>query len=334
MRSPILAAVAVLLICPAVHAQQWQVTHTLHIGGEGSWDYVTVDSQNHRLFVPRSTHTMVLDEDGKTLGDIPGQKRNHGVAIVPSVNRGFITDGGGTGGIVIFDLKSYQVLGTIPTLPDSDGIIYDSHSNLVLAVSGDESTLMTLKPDVDPKSGSVEKIALGGKPEFLSTDGSGKAYVNLEDKDTVAVVDLAKKSVVARWPVAPGGHPVGMSIDPADHTIFVGCRNPQRLVAIDTQTGKVTSDLPIGTGVDATLFANGHAFASTGDGNLTVAGISSGKLTLQQTLKTATGARTMGIDTANRRIFLPTAEMDAPATAGGRPRPKPGTFMILVAEPK
>jgi len=334
MRNPILAVLSALLLCTAAPAQQWQVARTLHIGGEGGWDYVTVDSQNHHLFVPRSTHTMVLDEDGKVLGDIPGQKHNHGVAIVPSVNRGFITDGGGSGGIVIFDLKSYQVLGTISTLPDTDGIIYDAHSNLVLAVSGDESTLMTLKPDVDPKSGSVEKIALGGKPEFFSTDGTGKVYVNLEDKDTVAVVDLAKKSVIARWPVTPGGHPVGMSIDPAGHTIFVGCRNPQRLVAIDTQTGKVSSDLSIGAGVDATIFSNHQAFASTGDGNLTVANVSSGKLTLDQTLKTAAGARTMGIDTSNHRIFLPTAEMEPPATAGGRPRPKAGTFMILVAEPK
>ena len=334
MRNPILVAVAALLICPTALAQQWQVTRTLHIGGEGSWDYVTVDSQNHHLFVPRSTHTQVLDEDGKVLGDIPGQKRNHGVAIVPSVNRGFITDGGGSGAIVIFDLKSYQVLGTIPALPDADGIIYDSHDNLVLAVSGDESTLMTLKPDVDPKSGSVEKMALGGKPEFLATDSTGKVYINLEDKDTVAVVDVAQKKVIARWPVTPGGHPVGMSIDPASHHIFVGCRNPQRLVAIDTQTGKVTSDLPIGTGVDATLFANGHAFASTGDGNLTIAGVSAGKFSLQQTLKTSAGARTMGIDTANHRIFLPTAEMEPAATPGGRPHPKAGTFMLLVAEPK
>ena len=334
MRTQMLTALAALVLAPLAQAQQWQVTRTLHIGGEGRWDYVTVDPETHHLFVPRSTHTMVLDEDGKTLGDIPGQKANHGVAIVPRVNRGFITDGGGSGAIVIFDLKTYQVLGTINALPDADGIIYDAHDNLVLAVAGDASALMTLKPDVDPKSGSIEKIELGGKPEFLASDGSGKVYVNLEDKDTVAVVDLAKKAVVDRWPVTPGGHPVAMAIDPSNHTIFVGCRNPARLVAIDTQTGKVTSDLPIPNGVDADAFADGHAFVSTGDGNLTIASVSGGKLTLQQTLKTAAGARTMGMDTANHRIFLPTAEMEAPAAPGGRPRPKPGSFMILVAEPK
>ena len=334
MRTSLLAAVAALLVAPLAYSQQWQVTRTLHIGGEGRWDYVTVDSRNHRLYVPRTTHTMVLDEDGKTIGDIPGQKGNHGVAIVPKVNRGFITDGGGDGSIVLFDLTTYQVLGTIPALPDADGIIYDPTSNLVLAVSGDAGTLMMLKPDVDPKSGSIQKIALGGKPEFLAADGSGKVYVNLVDKSLVAQVDLNSDKVLNRWPVDPGGSPVGMAIDAAGHTLVIGCRNPARMIALDTQTGHVTSDLPIGNGVDANLFFDGHAFASTGDGNLTIATLSGGKLSLQQTLKTASGARTMGMDTANRRIFLPTAEMEPAATPGGRPRPKPGSFMILVAEPK
>jgi DNA-binding beta-propeller fold protein YncE len=336
MRTSVIASLsAALLLSSAAFAQpQWQVAQTLHIGGEGRWDYVTVDSQNHHLFVPRTTHTMVLDEQGKVLGDIPGQKGNHGVALVPKVNRGFITDGEGAGAIVVFDLKTYAVLGTLPAMPDADGIIYDAKTDRVLAVSGDGATLMSFSPSIDPKNGKVDKINLGGKPEFLASDGAGKAFINLEDKNLVAEVDIAAGKVLARWPVAPGGQPVGMAIDRASHTIFVGCRNPQRLVAIDTQTGKVTSDVPIGAGVDATLFADGQAFASTADGNLTIASAKDGKLNVQQTLKTAAGARTMGIDTSNHRIFLPTAEMEPAATPGGRPRAKPGTFMILIAQPK
>ena len=108
---------------------------------------LTVDSQTHRLFVTRSTHTMVIDAaSGKVLGDIPGQKRSHGTAIVPALDRGFITDGGGDGAILIFDLKTYAVLGKLATMPDSDGIIYDEGQNLVLAVSGDGNKLMTFKP--------------------------------------------------------------------------------------------------------------------------------------------------------------------------------------------
>ena len=134
----------------------WQVTNTFSIGAQGGWDYLTVDAQAHRLYVPRSTHTMVIDsETGKTVADIPGQKIAHGVAIVPEAGRGFITDGGGKGAIVIFDLKTDAILGSIVAQPDADGIIYDSATGRVVVVSGDGGTLMTIKPDIDPKSGKI-----------------------------------------------------------------------------------------------------------------------------------------------------------------------------------
>lgn len=319
------------LALPAASAQSgWQVLKTFHVGGEGGWDYVTVDAPNHRLFVTRSTHTLAIDSStGKVLGDIPGQKGSHGVALVPRLNRGFITDGGGSGAIVVFDLKTYAVLGTIPAMPDADGIIYDAKSDRVLAVSGDGGALMTIRPDVDPKSGKMEApIALGGKPEFLAADGTGKVYINLEDKDLVAVVDLNSRKVVARWPVAPGGHPVGMAIDVKGHRLFVGCRNPQKLVVMSTANGKVEASLPIGAGVDATGFNRDQAFASCRDGSLTVASMKSGKWDVDQVVKTADGARTMGVNPETDRIYLPTAEME-PAAAGARPKPKPGTFKLL-----
>jgi DNA-binding beta-propeller fold protein YncE len=328
-----LAALVLAGCLPALAQTQWNVTNTMHIGGEGAWDYVTVDSATHRLFVTRSTHTMVIDAaTGKTLGDIPGQKRSHGTAIVPDLGRGFITDGGGAGAIVVFDLKTYATLGTLATMPDSDGIIYDKTQNLVLAVSGDGGALMTFKPDIDPVNGKIDPpIALGGAPEFLAYDDAGKAYVNLEDKDLVAVVDLKTRKVIARWPVAPGGHPVGMAIDRKTHRLFIGCRNPQKLIVMSTEDGKVLADLPIGAGVDATKFHAGHAFASCGDGTLTVASEKAGKFEVEQTVKTPNGARTMGIDDSTNKVYLPTAELEAPApgAASRRPRPKPDTFMIV-----
>ncbi len=324
-----LAALLVLAAIPCLAQTNWGVVSTFQIGGEGSWDYVTIDAPNHRLFVTRSTHTQAIDTDtGKVLGDIPGQVRSHGVAIVPKLNRGFITDGGGTGAIIIFDLKTYATLGRIPTMPDSDGIIYDAKLDKVLAVSGDGNALMTFSPDIDPKTGKVDTIQLGGAPEFLASDGSGKVFVNLEDKDVVAVVDLKTRTVVQRWPVAPAGHPVGMSIDAASHRLFIGCRNPQRLVVMNDETGKVDAALPIGAGVDATAAGGGLAFASAGDGTLTVAAEKAGAFQVQQVVKTPTGARTMGMNAETHRLFLPTAEM-APG-ANGRPAAKPGTFMIVV----
>lgn len=310
----------------------WAVEKTFHVGGEGGWDYVTVDATNHRLYVPRSTHTMVIDADsGKTIADIPGQKRNHGVALVPEAGRGFISDGNGA--VVIFDLKTNAVLGTITAQPDADGIIYDKASGLVLVVSGDNGVLMTLKPDVDPKTGSIDApIELGGKPEFLASDGAGKVYVNLEDKDQVAVVDIKARKVLAHWPVAPGGAPVGLSIDTAKRRLFIGCRNPQKMIVMSTDDGKVIADLPIGAGVDATRFDGQQAFASCRDGKLNVTGETSpGKFEIVQTVTTALGARTMDVDTATHKIYLPTAEFEEQKPgATGRPAAKPGSFMIVV----
>jgi DNA-binding beta-propeller fold protein YncE len=318
---------------PALAQATWQVTKTLPIGGPGSWDYLTVDPQTHRLFVPRSTHTMVIDADsGKTLADIPGQKTAHGVAIAPAAGRGFITDGGGDGAIIIFDLKTYAVLGKLAAQPDADGIIYDPTLNRVLAVSGDKGVLMSFKPDIDPVNGKIDTpIDLGGAPEFFATDGNGKVYINLQDKNQVAVVDFKAGKVIARWPVAPGGSPVGMSIDTKTHRLFIGCRKPAKLIVMSTVDGKIISDLPIGDGVDATKFADGQAFASCRDGSLSVAGETSpGKFEIVQTVKTPTGARTMGLDPTTHTLYLPTAEFEAPAKPGARPAAKPGSFMIVV----
>jgi hypothetical protein len=318
----------------ALAATDWEVVKTFQVGGQGSWDYLTVDSQTHRLYVPRSTHTMVIaSETGKTIADIPGQKIAHGVAIVPAAGRGFITDGGGDGAIVIFDLKTNAILGTLVAQPDADGIIFDPATGLVLVVSGDKGTLMTLKPEIGPKNGKIDPpLDLGGAPEFLAADGAGKVYINLMDKNEVVVVDIKARKVVARWPVAPGGAPVGMSIDTKKGRLFIGCRKPQKLIVMSTVDGKVLSDLAIGESVDATKFHEGQAFASCRDATLTVAAETSpGKFEIVQTVKTATGARTMGLDPTTNKIYLPTAEFEPPKPGAKRgPAAKPGTFMILV----
>ena len=328
-----LAALSMAGALPVVAQGAWSVKNTVHIGGDGSWDYVTVDSQAHRLFVTRATHTQVIDEaSGKVLGDIAGEVRSHGVALVPALGRGFITDGGGSGAIQIFDLKTYAVLGKLAAMPDADGIIYDPSTNLVLAVSGDGGALIPIKADVDPASGKVEApIELGGKPEFLAADGTGKVYVNLVDKDLVAVVDLKTRKVVARWPVAPGGQPTGMAIDVKNHRLFIGCRKPAMMIAMSTNDGKIVASLPIGTGVDATKFDAGLAFASCGDGTMTVVGEKAGKLEVEQVVKTANGARTMGIDSSTHIAYLPAAEFEAPSPGApaGRPKMKPDTFMLV-----
>jgi DNA-binding beta-propeller fold protein YncE len=326
-----LVAMVMTLLAPVLAQTDWEVVKTFPIGGVGGWDYLTVDSQTHRLYVPRSTHTMVIDaESGKTIADIPGQKNAHGVALAPAAGRGFISDGGGDGAIVIFDLKTYAVLGTLAALPDADGIIFDPTSGHVIVVSGRGKAMMSFKPDIDPKNGKIDApIALRGEPEFLATDGAGKVYINLMDTHEVAVVDFKARKVVANWPVAPGGLPVGMAIDAKNGRLFIGCRGPQKLIVMSTKDGKVLSDMPIGPSVDAVKLDNGQAFASTAGAQLFIAAEKSpGKFEIVQTVKTGEGARTMGVDPTTHRIYLPAAEYEPGSNA--KRAVKPGSFQILV----
>jgi len=315
---------------PGLAQTDWEVVKTFQIGGQGGWDYLTVDPQTHRLYVPRTTHTMVIDaETGKTIADIPGQRNAHGVALAPAAGRGFISDGGGDGAVVIFDLKTYAVLGSLRAMPDADGIIFDPTSGHVLVVSGRGKALMSFRPDIDPRNGKIgEPIALRGEPEFLAADAAGKVYINLMDTHEVAVVDLKGRTAVAHWPVAPGGLPVGMAIDTKGR-LLIGCRGPQKLIVMSTRDGKVLSDLPIGESVDAVKVDNGQVFASTAGSQLFVAGETSpGTFAIVQTVKTGDGARTMGLDPTTHRIYLPAAEFET--GANGRRAQKPGTFTILV----
>jgi hypothetical protein len=313
----------------------YHVAEVFQIGGAGGWDYVTFDPEHKRLYLPRSTHTMVLDAaTGKSVADIPGQKGNHGVALVPSAGRGFITDGQ-DGSVIVFDLKTFEVLGKVKAADDADGIIYDPASRKVLVSCGDAGVMVPLAPDVDPKTGQADAaVQLGGKPEFLVADGQGKVFINLVDKDQVAVVDTKTMKVVEKWPTAPGGSPVGMSMDKEHRRLFVGCRKPQKLIVMSADDGKVMADLPIGAGVDATQFDNGYVFASCRDGSLAIAQETSpGKFQIVQNLKTRPGAKTMAIDSTTHTVFLPTAEFGTQKDARSRPIAKPETFMVVVVRP-
>ena len=318
------------LLALTASAQTWDIVKRFPIGGPGNWDYLTPDPATHRLYVPRTSHTLVIDtETGATIADIAGQKNAHGVAIAPAVNHGFISDGGGNGAIIIFDLKTNAVLGSLTTVEDTDGIIFDSASGYVLAVSGRGKALMLLKPDIDPKHPKLEAtIPLRGEPEFLAADPSGKAYINLMNTNEVAVVDLKTRTVATHWPVAPGGAPVGMAIDTEKARLFIGCRNPQKLIIMSTKDGKVISEVGIGQTVDAVKLDRGQVFASTAGGLYVMAETEPAKYTVSQIVKTSFGSRTMALDPSTHKIYLPAADYDP--TDNGRFTVKPGTFALLV----
>src|SRR5271156_87354 len=311
---------------------EYKMAATIKVGGDGGWDYATL--HRGRIYVTRVTHTMVIDAStGRIAADIGGQQRSHGVAIVPDVRRGFISDGG-SGSVLIFDLKTHEVLGHVPAADDADGIIYDRASNRVLVMCGHAHKLVAIAPDVNPNGGKpAATVDLGGSPEFAVADENGKAYVNIADKDEVAVVDTKQMKVVARWPTAPGARPTGMSMDRATHRLFIGCRN-KTLVVMNADDGKIVADFPIGAFVDATAFRDGLVFASCGDGTLSIIReVSPDKFEIAQVLKTELGARTMAVDPTGVFIYLPTADLTFPpgsTPAHPRPVPVPETFRILV----
>lgn len=335
---------ATLLMMPLVgtsHAAStagsYHLVKTLNIGGPGRWDYATMDAPAHRLFVTRSTHTQAIDvNSGNVVLDIKGQQRAHGVAIDAKLNRGFISDGK-AGDIVIFNLKTGEVLGHAKSADDCDGIIYDAGSDRVLAACGDAGQLAVLNPHADPKSAKAQLVELGGKPEFLAADGKGNAYVNISNKSKLAVVDIKSMKVTATYSLGSGKKPSGLAIDPASDTLFIGCRN-KLLIVMHATDGKVLAALPIGSGNDACDFdpGTGAAFASCADGTTTmVKANGDGKYEVAQTIKTLPGARTMALDPGTHALYLPTAEFGA-KTAGRHHRPsmKPGSFRIAVVAPQ
>jgi DNA-binding beta-propeller fold protein YncE len=335
------AVVAAIITISFANAQSppvggpYHVAEVFKVGGTGGWDYITVDPEHKHLYIPRVTHTMVLDAaTGKSVADIPGQKGNHGVALVSSVGRGFITDGA-DGSVIVFDLRTFDVLGKVKAARDADGIIYDPASNKIMVSCGDAGVLVPIAADVDVKAGQADAaIQLGGKPEFLVADGHGKVFVNLVSKDQVAVVDTKEMKLVDKWPTAPGGSPVGMSMDTRERRLFVGCRKPQKLIVMSADDGKVLADLPIGAGVDATQFDNDYIFASCRDGSLAIAKeTSAGKFEIVQDLKTRLGAKTMVVDPTTHTAYLPTADFGEQKDARSRPIAKPETFMVVVVRP-
>lgn len=332
-------AIAQLFLTPVVGAsslQFYRLTTSFRVGGDGGWDYVTLDEDRRLLYVTRSTHTMVVDvSTGKEVADIPGMRLAHGVALVTHAGRGFISDGK-DGSVIVFDLKTGATLGKVSAAPDADCIIYDPACRRVLVFCGDAHRMIAIAPDVNPRGGRAGAIVdLGGSPEYAVADDQGRVFVNIADRNEVAVVDTHAMKVLARWPVGPGRRPTALSLDRARHRLFVGCRN-RELVIMNAGDGKVLADFPIGSGVDATAFNDGFVLASCADGTLTlVREVTPQKFEAVQTVLTEPGARTMAVDGHTGTVYLPTSDlMPPPPATTDRPHPHPrpvaGTFRILV----
>jgi DNA-binding beta-propeller fold protein YncE len=304
------------------------------LGGEGGWDYLTVDPASQRLFISRGTHVMVVDADGgKVVGDIPDTSGVHGIALVPDMNKGF-TSNGKTATSTIFDMKTLKILGEAKTDKDPDAIIYDPASKRVFTFNGDASSATA----IDAATGkTVGTVALGGGPEFAASDGKGHVFVNLEDKSQLVKFDPVTLKVERTWPLAPCESPSGLAIDAEHEILIVGCHN-KMMTFVDGNSGHVIGTVTIGQGVDANRFdpATGFAFASCSDGTVTVAHEDSpDRFSVVDTITTQRGARTMELDASNHNLYLVSADFGpTPPATPEKPRPRPpmvpDTFTLLI----
>jgi hypothetical protein len=312
----------------------YHIIKRLKVGGEGGWDYLTVDEAARRLYISRSTHVMVIDLDtGKLVGDIPNTPGVHGIAVAPELNRGF-TSNGKADTSTIFDLKTLKILGEVKTGGNPDAIIYDSASKNVFTFNGRSKNTTVF----DAVSGKVLRtIPLGGKPEYAATDSKGKVYVNIEDTNEVIEISSRTKRVLQKFSLMPCEEPTGMGLDSEHGRVYSGCHN-KLMTILSIKTGKVLATVPIGANVDGNGFdaGNGLAFSSNGDGTLTIVReASSGKFEVVETVTTQRGSRTMAIDPKTHNLYLPAAQFSQPkestqAATKQRPVMEKDSFEVLV----
>ena len=304
-------------------------------GGREYFDYITVDSHARRVYASHGSEVKVVDADsGAVVGTISGLKQCHGIALVEELGKGFISDGGAAK-TIIFDIASLKVSGEVKGEEDADSIIYDPASKHIFVFNGDPKTATV----IDPASGTVVKsLAMGGGPEFAAADGKGMVYNNIEDKNETVAIDSISLTIKSRWPVAPAGQPTALALDREHRRLFVAGRNPQKLVILDADSGKVIQSFPISAGADANVYEpeTGLIFASTREGMVHIFHEDApDKFSEVETVKTEYGAKTMALDSKTHNIYLPTADFGpAPAPTTERPHPNPapipGTFHLLI----
>jgi YVTN family beta-propeller protein len=321
-----------LFPAPAAAQQPYHVVARWKIGGAGRWDYMHIDAKAHRLYIAHGNTVDVIDtRTGKSAGSITGLHGTHGIALDTAGKYGYISDGGGDA-VVVFDRKTLAKVATIAAGQNPDGIAFEPVTQTVWAFNGRSSSATVISAYTNMV---VATISLPGHPEFPVADGMGNVYDNIESTSQIARFDSQTKKITALWP-AGCNEPSGLAIDTRNHRLFSVCRN-QKMSVLDYKTGKVLATPSIGSGPDAARYSEKHnlAFASCGDGVLSVVDAAAPGYPTIETLPTQRGARTMAYDPKTDRIYLAAAEFGpAPAPTAENPRPRPqavpNSFTIIV----
>ena len=312
----------------------YKVSNDWKIGGEGGWDYLTVDPAAHLLYIARGNRVQIVDTtSGQLKKEIPGLSGVHGVALNPDGKFGYISDGGANM-IRVFNRDTDEVVASVPAGTNPDGIVFDEPSYKVFAFNGRSKNATVLDASTNKVAGS---IALPGKPEFPISDGKGTVFVNIEDTNQIVAIDTKTLAVTHTYSIAPCESPSGLAFDAAHRRLFAVC-DGKKMAVVDADSGKVIATPPIGDGPDAAGFdpKHGLAFSSNGEGTLSVIQQKSANdYAPLQTVTTERSARTMAFDSSNGNIYVVSAQFGPrPAPTEAMPRPRPpvvaGSFHVLV----
>jgi DNA-binding beta-propeller fold protein YncE len=317
-------------------AGPYKILKTVKVGGVGGFDYVYADSVGRRLYIPRTgqanARITVFNLDTlEPVGEIP-KVTARGAAVDPKSKHGFSS----SKPVAMWDTGTLALIKTIDIQGSPDGILFDPFNARVWLFSHSAPHVTVLNAADGSVAGTID---LGGAPEQAVSDGQGRVWVDLEDKDSVAVVDAKTLQVTARYDIsATAKTPAGLALDAKNHILFVACREPEKMVILNADNGKVLASLPIGKGVDGAVFnpKTMETFSSQGDGTLTIIKENSPtSFVVEQTVKTMVSAKTLTLDSKTDQILLIAAEFGPPPTpppAGrsGRGPMVPDSFSILV----
>jgi len=322
-------AITCLIGCSTLSFGQktgFHVIKDIPIGSAGGWDYITVDGANKRIYTSHGNQINILSTAGDSLGYVPNAPGVHGVAIANAFNKGYISAGRANKAIV-FDLKTFKVIGEVATGTNPDAIFYEPYSKKVYTCNGRSNDATVIDVATDQV---VATIPLGAKPETAVSDGKGKVFVNAETTNEVVVINATTFKVEARYKIEGGEEPSGLDIDRKTGRLFIACGGNKTMVVMDCNTGKNLAKFPIG-GSDGLVFDPElkMAYASNGEGTISaVKEVNADKFEFVETITTEPSARTIGIDVVTHRLYLPAAKTEA-ATGGGRPKQIPNTFHII-----
>ncbi|HLX81586.1 MAG TPA: hypothetical protein VKS43_13495 [Burkholderiales bacterium] len=320
-------------------AESYEIVARYPVGGSGGWDFLSVDEKRHRLYVSRGDHVQILDiASGKVVGDLPGTAGVHGIAVAQDLGLGF-TSNGRSDSVTVFELDAFAVVATVKvTGSNPDAILYEPYSKRILTFNGRSANVTAIDAATRRVVGT---IAVSGKPEVAVADGRGRVYLNIENKNSIAVIDAAALAVSKYWSLGSCEAPTGLAIDRQRNRLFSVCQN-KKMIVVDGNNGNVVRELPIDAGADGAEFDAelNLAFSSNGEGTVTIVkSTESGQIAAIETVHTQKSARTIALDSTTHRVYLPAASFGPPpppTPEQPRPRPSmvPDSFVILVLAPK